>query len=358
MNAATERCGLAASSAKLPYAECLVSEPCVWVETLDADNRPTAAMQISSLPLSLKYVPAGPHGKVRSDAGDASLHIVQARQGVLVAIPAETCPVCFNSGPHTKLPHEFESWVLIEAQGARFRVSNAGFVAQSRESSTDSSEYRARWMSAIASARHIVKWASRPGLLALGVVAALAMLALADWLAATGQVTYWSTLLRQRGRLTDILVWWVGWCALARMLTGQSRWFSHLRIVALATLAYGAAKLLIPPAFAAVGVALPVALRASGWMFLAALAGWAHIAALPAKRSVRRALWLSVGAVLTAVTASPILAHFDKNMAAPALAATLPVGIDQPRETPPERALEEVAALQAAADRARSDPFK
>ena len=54
MNAATERCGFAANSAPPSISDCLINEPRVWVEMLDADDRPTAALQVSGLPLALR----------------------------------------------------------------------------------------------------------------------------------------------------------------------------------------------------------------------------------------------------------------------------------------------------------------
>lgn len=353
MNSMTDLSNLSARSG----TESLINGQCVWVELLDANNCPTAALQVSNLPLALKRLPKTPFGTGTSPSGDAVVHIVQVRPGVMAAIPAEPCKVRFNGGPPTKLPHEFESWVVVETRGARFRITNAGFATQSSDTSNDAAR-PSRLTACIAAATRCAKRARDPGLLALSAVVALATMALADWLAITSQTTYWTALLCQRGRLTDLLVWWACWCAVSRLLIGQFRWFAHTRIVTRAMLAYGASKLLIPPACAAAGIVFPMALRDHGWILLAAAAAWAHVAALPAKQTVRRTMWLTVGAALAIGAVSPILTLFDKNVAVPALAATLPVGIDQAHETPPERALEDVAAIQAAADRARSDPFK
>jgi len=326
---------------------------------LDANDRPMSGLQASGLPLVLKRSRSEHGGNENLESDDTALAIVHMRQGVFAAIPAESCQVRFNGGPYTKLPHEFDSWVLIDIQGSRFRVSNAGFRSKSPSLGVDSAVGRPRWRVFVDFVRSSVLRIRRPGLMALGAMLGLVLIALADWLAETGRVTYWTILMRQQGRLTDLLVWWAGWSALSWQITGQLVWLKHLRIVALATMVYGAAKLFVPPAFAAVGLVLPEIIRTNGWLILAALVGWSHVAAVPAKQSVRRALGMSVGAVLALMIVSSVIAHLDDEAdSVPAFAATLPVGIDQSRETPLEQVLEEVAALQTAADRARLDPFR
>lgn len=337
-------------------AEGPSSQTCVWVEVLDAHGRSAATMQAFGLPLTLKR----PRLQISSPAEGATcaecVQVVQVRPGVLAAIPASTDKVRFNGGPPTKLPHEFESWVLIDTQGTRFRVSNAGIGFGGAEG--DGGDlHRRPYADAANAAKRLATLARRPLVLLVALMMALAAMALADWLSTTSQTTYWTVVTYQRGRCTDILVWWAAWCAISRALTGQLQWLAHARILIRAALTYSLAKLMLPPALAAAALVLPDVIYHCGWMALAAVAGWAHVSVLPISRQWRLTLRLAVLAGLGFGIASPSIAIFDSSHRVPALSSTLPVGLNFRRFEPVEQTLDSVRTLQPAADKARLVPY-
>lgn len=205
---------------------------------------------------------------------------------------------------------------------------------------------------------HALASAAAPARVAVMLIAAWLLIAGADWLDAPEGPGFAAMLARQRGRGIDLSLWWGAWCLLSHRLGGQWHCLVHARIAAGAALAYGAAKLVLPLALAAVELPEPALLRPVGWMLAAAAAGWIHVGALPARQRTRRLLRAAAVAAAACGLALPVWNALEADPAPPRQAATLPRAIDLHRVGDIDGTLKDLDALRDSVDKARQRPLK